>query len=332
MINYCTFIDIPKSAFAIGYRDRLMFSGSCFAEQIGARMREHGWDTLVNPFGVLYNPSSIALGIRRLLKPEPFVEKEVVEYDGMAHSFMHHGQFSDPSVDVALAKMNNSLTEASSYLPRLSCLVITFGTAYVYVLKSDGRTVANCHKLPASLFERELLTVERIVDEWSDLLDQLFSFNASLKVIFTVSPIRHWKDGAHANQISKSVLLLAEQALMETFADRLSYFPAYELMMDELRDYRFYADDLLHPSTVAIDYIWERFCDAYMDSDTKEVLKVMEDINRDLLHRPFHASSEANQHFLKKIAEKISDLKHRNPYLCTSKQEREIEERLQASL
>jgi len=329
MINYCTRVEIPKPVFDIGYQDRLMFVGSCFAEQTGLKMAEHGWDACVNPFGILYNPLSVASGCKRLLKPELFVEGDLVEYNGLFHSFMHHGQFSSPSVEATLTKMNGSLSEAASFFSDMSCLVITFGTAYAYRLKTDGRTVANCHKLPASHFERELLSFERIVDEWSVLLEAMLSVNDSLKVIFTVSPIRHWKEGAHGNQISKSILLLAEQALVEKYAERASYFPAYELMMDELRDYRFYADDLLHPSRVAVDYIWERFCEAYMDNGVIDDLKEFEAIRQDVLHRPFHPTFAAYKHFLMQTLLKMNRLKAKNPYICTRKQEREITDRLQ---
>ena len=329
MITYCMKIEIPKSVFDITYQDRLMFTGSCFAEQTGLKMVDNGWDACVNPFGVLYNPLSVASGCYRLLKPESFLKSDLFEYNGMFHSFMHHGQFTDISVEAALNKMNDSLSVATVYFSSITCLVITFGTAYIYRLKSDGRVVANCHKLPAAYFDRELLTVNQIVDEWSALLDSILSFNASLKVIFSVSPIRHWKEGAHGNQVSKSILLLAEQALVEKYAGWTSYFPAYELMMDELRDYRFYADDLLHPSKMAIDYIWERFCETYMDSAVINDLKAFESIRRDVLHRPFHPSSSSYKQFLMQTMLKINQLKTKNPYICTSKQEKEITNRLQ---
>jgi hypothetical protein len=320
-----------------------MFIGSCFADATGSRMKEYGWDACVNPFGVLYNPSSIALACRRLLqpgldcacssglsfKPEAFVESDLLAFDGMVHSFMHHSCFSADSVEAALDKMNSALTFASTFVLTCSRIVISFGTASVYRLKSDGRTVANCHKLPASHFDRVLLTVDRIVDEWSALLKAIRLVNPSVKVIFTVSPIRHWKDGAHANQISKSTLLLAEQALVEKYADRVSYFPAYELMMDELRDYRFYGDDMLHPSKQAIAYIWERFCDTYMDAVTKEEIKEVESIRRDLFHRPFNPASDAYKRFLMQTLEKIKRLQQKNPYICIPNEEKEIKNRLQ---
>ena len=328
-INFCTRVEIPKSPFDMSYQDRLMFLGSCFADYMGLKMVKHGWDAHVNPFGVLYNPLSIASGCECLLKPKPFEERDLFEYNGLVHSFMHHSQFSEQSVEVALAKINASLADAASHFASISYLIITFGTAYVYRLKSDGRLVANCHKMPASLFDRELLTVNQIVDEWSILIDKVLSDNAALKIIFTVSPIRHWKEGAHGNQISKSILLLAEHTLVEKYATWASYFPAYELMMDELRDYRFYADDLLHPSKMAVDYIRERFYDTYMDAGVIGEIKEFEAILRDVSHRPFHPSLASNKHFLIQTMLKIKRLKAKNPYICTSKQEKEIVDRLQ---
>jgi len=329
MVNYCTRVDIPRSPFDISYQNGLMFLGSCFADQIGSRMTEHGWHGCVNPFGILYNPLSVALGCRRILNPEPFTAADLFEHDGMVHSFMHHGKFSDCEMEAALAKINGALSEAADYFRKVSCLVITFGTAYAYRLKSDGRVVANCHKIPASQFSRELLTVNQITDEWSDLLAQCRWVNPMIKIIFTVSPIRHWKNGAHDNQISKSVLLLAEQALMEKYAGMTSYFPAYELMMDELRDYRFYAEDLLHPSKIAVDYIWERFCDVYMNAGTRDLLKEVESIHRDLLHRPFNPATETYKRFLLQTMSKIKRLHKKNPYICMSNVERELTDRLQ---
>ena len=306
-----------------------MFLGSCFAEKIGMKMSEHGWDASVNPFGVLYNPLSVAAGCKRLLKPEPFVDSDLFEYNGMYHSFMHHGNFSGQSAAGVLAEINSRLSFAAASFCNISCLLISFGTASVYRLKSDGRIVANCHKLPAAHFERELLTIDQIVDEWSALLDGLFAVNAVVKVMFTVSPVRHWKDGAHGNQLSKSILLLAQQALIEKYAGRITYFPAYELMMDELRDYRFYADDMIHPSKVAVDYIWERFCDVYLNDVVKDDLKDVEAVLRDVAHRPFHPSTDLHKQFLLQTFNKIKRIQAKNPYICLSKVEKDIANRLQ---
>lgn len=329
VINYCTYIDIPKTIFDITYEERLMFLGSCFADHIGSKMAAYRFNVHVNPFGVLYNPLSVGLSCRRLLSPTPFTESDLFYHNDMYHSFAHHGKFSRVSMTDCLAGINETLDGASEHFRQLSCLVITFGTAYAYRLKDGGQVVANCHKLPEAQFDRELLTVREIVDEWSVLLELIRSENPALKVIFTVSPIRHWKDGAHMNQLSKAILLLAEQALTEKYPDWVFYFPAYELMMDELRDYRFYADDLLHPSKVAIDYIWERFCDTYTDATTREVMKEVEGVNRALHHRPLNPSAEVHKQFLIQTLLKLQRLQHKYPYICLSEEEKEIANRLQ---
>jgi len=355
MIDYCTYIEIPKSFIDVTYKSRLMFIGSCFADNIGEKMREHKFNIDVNPFGVLYNPLSVASACTLLLKPELFVESDLFFYNGMYHSFMHHGKFSDISAGDCLFKINESLKSAAENFREMSHLVITFGTAYVYHLKEqctmhnekcamgtvipaeekkgsdkyNGQVVANCHKLPAAYFDHKLLSVDEIVCKWSDLLDNIWSVNPALKVIFTVSPIRHLKDGAHFNQISKATLLLSEQQLVNKYPDRTSYFPAYELMMDELRDYRFYAEDMLHPSKVAVEYIWERFCDTYIDKETKDILKEIESLIQALCHRPLNPVSDANRKFLSQTLLKIKRLQKKYPYLCLSKEEKIIESKLQ---
>lgn len=330
MINYCTRVGIPPSSFGICYRDRTLFAGSCFAGYIGNEMVRHGFQAEVNPFGVVYNPLSVAIGCSRLLQPIPFDAGDLFYDQGLYHSFMHHGKFSETSAADALSKMNEALATAAGFIKELSCFVVTWGTAFVYRLKEDGRVVANCHKLPAARFERKRLTTDTIVAEWAALLEAMWKVNPSMQVIFTVSPIRHWKEGAHENQLSKATLLLAEQTLAEMYPGHITYFPAYELMMDELRDYRFYADDLLHPSNVAVQYIWERFCDTYMDAATKELMEEMKAIDKAHHHRPFNPSSDAHKQFLNQTLLKIRWLQDKYPYLCLSGAEKEITNRLQA--
>ena len=213
----------------------------------------------MNPFGTLYNPSSIAEAIRMLLQPEQFTGDDLFQHEGIYHSFSHHSRFSSPSETECLANINRRLFSSADTILKAQRMILTFGTAWVYKLKSSGKVVSNCHRLPEKMFDRQLLTVGEIVAEWKSLLLSLWKQNPELKILFTVSPIRHWKDGAHGNQLSKATLLLAIDALQKEFPEHTAYFPAYEIMMDELREYRFYADDMLHPSTTAIEYIWERF-------------------------------------------------------------------------
>jgi hypothetical protein len=268
----------------------------------------------------LYNPASIAAACRRLLDATPFAESDLFHRDGLYHSFMHHSKFSDASEAGCLAKINDALLDFAGF-GRVSRLVITLGTAFIYRLKTNGQVVANCHKLPESHFDRERLTVSRIIDEWTALLEDLWRQNDSLKVIFTVSPIRHFKDGAHQNAVSKAILLLAEQELAELYPNRISYFPAYELIIDELRDYRFYADDMIHPSAVAVNHIWERFCYAYFDSSVRNLMIEIEKINKALAHKPLNPSSSSYGEFLKHTLSDIRRLHDNNRFICFRKEE-----------
>ncbi|MDR3309213.1 MAG: GSCFA domain-containing protein [Tannerella sp.] len=317
MIKYSTVVDVEKSPYKIGYSDRMMFVGSCFADNIGAKMRECRFNVEVNPFGAMYNPASVAAACRMMSQAEPrvFTEKDLRRHDGLFHSFLHHGRFSDASAERCLEGINAALRTAVEGFGKLSYLLITFGTADVYRLKNGGETVANCHKIPASEFVGERLTVEEIVGEWSALIEGL---REGLKIVFSVSPVRHLKDGAHLNRISKAILLLAIQEIVGRFPDRTSYFPAYEIMMDELRDYRFYADDMLHPTAVAVDYVWERFCESYMSDETKAIIKEVEEINRAMNHKVFNSSADSYKMFLEYTRAKVQQLKDKYPQICIS--------------
>ena len=198
--------------------------------------------------------------------------------------------------------------------------MLTFGTAYVYEQKETGKVVSNCHKLPENKFNRRLLSVEEIVEDYTALITEMAARNPELKWLFTVSPIRHIRDGMHANQLSKSTLLLAIDRLQQLFPERVFYFPSYEIILDELRDYRFYADDMLHPSPLAIRYLWERFSETFFSSETKQVIVAVQDIHRDLAHKPFHPESEAYQRFLGQIVLKIERLIGKYPYLDFQKE------------
>ncbi len=329
MIKYSTVINIPEPPFKITYNDKMMFLGSCFAENIGSKMSEYLFQADINPFGVLYNPLSVSSGCWRLRHTLPFQQQELFYHNGMYNSFSHHSKFSNPSAEKALEGMNKALFSGSESLKSVSYLMITFGTAYLYRLKSTGAIVANCHKMPGNHFTRERMAIEDITQEWSALFNELWRMNPSLKIVLTVSPIRHWKDGAHYNQVSKSILLLAEQFLSEQYPGKVSYFPAYELMMDELRDYRFYAEDMLHPSSVAVNYIWERFCEAYIDKETQGAMKEVEKVNKKLNHRPFFEKDKAYKEFLTQTLLTINLLQEKNPYICLSKKKKEIIDKLE---
>jgi hypothetical protein len=312
-MEFKTSVSIPEASFAFSHQDRIMLMGSCFAEVVGNRLGEDKFSLDVNPFGTLYNPLSIALSLRRLMQPEPFNASDLFEYEGLYHSFAHHSRFSSPSEAEALAKMNERLALSAENLRKATRLILTFGTAYVYRLKGKGRLVSNCHKLPERLFEREMLAVDTLVDEWRRLLLSLWEQNPSLRVLFTVSPIRHWKDGAHANQLGKATLLMAVHELQSLFAERTAYFPAYEIMMDELRDYRFYADDMLHPSSLAVDYIWERFCQSFVSAESQSLLSEWGRIRKAIRHKPIRPGSEAYRQFLLQTLLKAERLSEKFP-------------------
>jgi hypothetical protein len=291
MMDLQTVVNIEKDDIDVSHADSLLLIGSCFTDNIGDRLETAAFDVRRNPFGILYNPLSIAQCLQRCLADRELTNDDLVFQQGQWHSWLHHSSFSQSSPQECLKLCNYSIHDTHAYLQSCTTLVITFGTAYVYHLKSDGRVVGNCHKVPQQQFMKQLSTVDDIVREWQNIL---FSLPRNVKkIIFTVSPIRHWADGAHGNQLSKAILLLAIDRLVgHRSGHTIGYFPAYELMMDELRDYRFYADDLLHPSTLATEIIWQRFATAYMNVTTQQTAHKAEQLYRMQQHRPFFPDSE----------------------------------------
>ena len=298
----------------LGVHSGVLFMGSCFAGNVGQRMEEACFKVLVNPHGVLFNPFSVAAALEAFLENRQVGLGDLVERDGLWHSFQHHGSFSGPDAGKVVQAINAATLKGHSFLKEARCLVVTFGTAWVYALGEAQQVVANCHKFPARDFQRYRLSVRAVVERWQSLLVALRQVNPDLQVIFTVSPVRHWKDGAHGNQLSKAVLLLAVEELVEQDG-RNAYFPAYELMMDELRDYRFYADDMLHPSAQAVDFIWDRFSGAWLNEEALAFYREVQHILGALRHRPLHPGALSFESFRKKTAQKIADLVKRYPNL-----------------
>ncbi|MDR1645903.1 MAG: GSCFA domain-containing protein [Tannerellaceae bacterium] len=317
-MEWNTPVEIVEDKCPLSHRDTILLLGSCFAEEIGQKLSENKFAVDVNPFGILYNPASIARSVRRLLAPEAFGAADLFEHNGLYHSFAHHSCFSAPMEVEALEKMNGRLACASRRLPETSRLVITFGTACVYRLRSSGEVVSNCHKLPEKLFEREMLDIAGIASEWEALLLDLWELNPGLRALFTVSPVRHWKDGAHVNQLSKATLLLAIHELQSRYPERIAYFPAYEIVMDELRDYRFYAGDMLHPSPLAVEYVWERFCAGFLTTESQDILREWGVIRKAIAHRPFRPESKAYQDFIMQTLLKAELLSRKFPYFDLS--------------
>lgn len=273
-----TRIDIPASEWKIAAGEKVLLVGSCFADEIGEKMVRGGFEAMVNPFGTLYNPASIAASLLRSISEKEYTADSVEliqsESDGMWHSWMHHSSFSSLDVATLVERINGTTHCVADFLREADVLIVTMGTAIIYRLKETGMLVANCHKQLDSLFVRERLNAYDIVDQWEMLLQLLESVNPKLKVIFTVSPIRHKRDGYHVNQVSKGILLQGVDEIVngKSSNSQCFYFPSYEIMMDELRDYRFYADDMIHPSEKAVEYIWQRFQDTYFDNKTKDAV------------------------------------------------------------
>lgn len=314
-MEFRTKIDIPLSDIAITYQSRIVMFGSCFIENMGRLLIDNKFNVNLNPFGILYNPQSISQAIRILLSGKRFTDKDVFEYKEAYHSLWHHGSFSDTDKDKCLDKINTALAKAAEDLKTADFLVITFGTAYVFRSREKDMVVGNCHKLPATHFDRYRLDINTITEDWSKLIKELREVNPSLYILFTVSPIRHLKDGAHDNQLSKSTLLLAIDKLLQANMN-ISYFPSYEIVLDELRDYRFYNEDMVHPNTITIKYIWERFSDTYFSGDTRHIMKEWEKIYLAINHRPSDIRSREYQHFLRQTLLKLGAFNEKYPYIC----------------
>jgi hypothetical protein len=315
-IKLTTVVETDKNMPELTHCHHILSMGSCFADNIGERLKLSGFSLDANPFGVLYNPLSIAEALQQLMDNRRYTQADLIQVGNLWHSNMHHGSFSSSAADEVLTAINTRLESASALVAgRLDRLIVTFGSAYVYTEKQSGAVVSNCHKRSERDFNRRRISVAEIVSTYVPLIDTLLLRNPSLKIIFTVSPIRHVRDGLSANQLSKSTLLLAVDELCRRNPEVCHYFPSYEIMMDELRDYRFYADDLVHPSPVAVEYIWERFAQTHFSDETRRVGAECESINKSLQHRPLHPDSEEYKRFLGQIVLKIRRLKEKYPYL-----------------
>ena len=285
MIKLQTPVEAGKCSLGIGLDDGFIVLGSCFADEMGGRMAAGGLKACVNPFGTLYNPVSVCNSVTRLSAGVPFTEDDCVEMGagaGLICSFSHHTSFARPTKEEFLENANSALKEASEAFGEASVVMVTLGTSWCFRHLKTGETVSNCLKRDAAEFSREMLDWETT----SALLRRMVSRFPEKKFIFTVSPIRHLADGAHGNQLSKSALLMAVDSVCSAFPGRTDYFPSYEILLDELRDYRFYAEDMVHPSPVAVDYIWKRFCEWAFNARALERITAAEKAFRQSHHRP----------------------------------------------
>ena len=308
-MNLQTTIQFQSIEQTIHYGDSLLFLGSCFADEVGGICRGLGFDALVNPFGVLYNPASIAQAMERLQSGKPFSHDEVIAVGEEYYcTFSHNTTFWNASETALLEQVNESLKAAHEHFMKSKWVVLSLGTSWMFRSKETRQVVANCHKLPANRFEHEFLTMEQSTTLLSDLVKQ----HPDKQFILTVSPLRHLKDGLHENQLSKAALLLAVDQVCKQFGNA-HYFPAYEILLDELRDYRFYKEDMVHPTDQAVRYIWEKFVSFAINPNELPALQAASELKQMLHHKPLFPDSDAYRKFDRQREQKLTELGHRFP-------------------
>lgn len=296
------------------YHASIFMVGSCFSENIFVKLKTHKFNVSGNPSGIIYNPVSISCCISRLIENKRYTADELFFHDGLYRSFDHHTSFSGPDINLTLDKINDSFDSAHEFLCRTDLVIITLGSAFVYELREHHRIVANCHKLPDREFTRRLLTVNEIVGSLANTVDKLFTLNPSMQIVFTVSPVRHLRDNAHENCVSKAYLITSINQLQDNYS-KISCFPSYELMLDELRDYRFYNADMVHPSDVAIDFIWNRFCRFCFDSKTLDFIGMYQPVLASMNHRIQANDPVKIAQFISSIRRVLDTIKDRFPDL-----------------
>lgn len=312
--------DIKKIKKPIGLNSKLLLIGSCFTENIGEKLRKHKFKVLENPHGILFNPVSVADAIADYISNKKYSESDLFLLNETWHSWKHHSRFSGLTQTECLEKINTAITDAHNYLKEADYLVITLGSAWLYTLTEKASNAvpysvaANNHKAPSDWFQKKLLNPSDTVYLLNELIKSLQTFNPKLRIIFTISPVRHLREGLVENNRSKAVLIQAVHQLVDNY-EQLYYFPAYELVIDDLRDYRFYAEDLVHPNYQATQYVWEKLVDACMDDETKMLMKEIAEINLAYQHKPFNPNTEMHQLFLKNYLSKTIQLSKKHPYL-----------------
>ena len=302
-----------KNAAPIHHTDKLLLIGSCFTENIATKLKQHKFTVLENPNGILFNPISIAKSLQSYISNQPITGEDLFYQNECWNSWEHHSRFSHPDKTICLQGIHEAAQEASNFIVKADWIFITLGSAFVYELE-NRQVVANCHKVPTDKFRKTLLRVEQVVAAFTNMLDELLSVNPAAKIIFTVSPVRHLRDGFVENNRSKAALIQAVHHLTDT-RDGVFYFPAFELVIDDLRDYRFYAEDMVHPNYAATNYVWEKFVPACIDEDTQKLMKEINIINSARSHKPFHPSSALHKKFLHSHLEKLLQLSKRYPYI-----------------
>lgn len=312
-------LEAKRSVHSIGYRDKVMLMGSCFSENMGAKFRSHKFQILQNPHGILFNPMSVFNAFQDYIHLVNYTTKDLFFHNEVWNCWHHHSRFSGLTQQEALGKINESIQEAHQFLKNSDYLVITLGSAWLYKLMQEAplgnnQVVANNHRGPSQWFYKELMKTDTLIVLLHKLRTDLLSFNPHLKIIFTISPVRHLREGLIENNKSKAVLIQAIHELTDLYPDT-AYFPAYEYVIDDLRDYRFYTEDLVHPNNAATLYVWEKWVSTYMNEETQEIMKQVAELELAQQHKPFFVGSESHQSFLRNCIHKTERLLDKYPYL-----------------
>ena len=319
-------LEVKPAAHPIRYPQHVLLAGSCFTEHMGDRLNTYRVPVLQNPHGIMFNPVNLCDTLLSCVEDRHYGPSDIFQWGGLWSSWAHHSRFSNPDPEVCLAAMNQAQREASAFLRKTDWLLLTLGSAWVYELRADagalggftpGRAVANCHKAPADWFNHRLLSVEEVLSALDQVLHRLFLLRPNLRVLFTISPVRHLREGMVENNRSKAVLIQAVHHLVGKF-DRLDYFPAYELVIDDLRDYRFYAEDLVHPNHQATQYVWEKFAAAHMDAEARAIMQALDPILLARRHKAFHPTGEEHRRFLQRMGADATALQAKYPFLDLS--------------
>jgi hypothetical protein len=312
-MQFTTKIPITNSPDLIAYNSKIVAFGSCFAENISSKLLFYKFDVTSNPFGIIFNPVSIEKLLYRITHNIEFTEKDVFFHNELWRCFDVHSELSDSDKNNFLEKLNDLLLDTFQKIQAATHVQITLGTAWVYRNLKSNEVVANCHKVLKNEFKKELLSFEIIQNAIENSMDLIFKINPNCSFLFTVSPVRHIKDGFAENTVSKAHLIASIYQSRHSKSSTLNYFPSYEIMMDELRDYRFYSDDMLHPNSVAINYIWERFVETSIHESEFKTMKEVESIQKSLLHKTFNSETESHKKFEEKVNLKIKNLQKKYP-------------------
>lgn len=319
MPDFRTKITPKKFSFEISHQDKILSIGSCFSENIGQKLNNLKFDISINPFGILFNPLSIFNALEEIIEQKTYTTKDLNNNKEVWFSFNHHSSYSGLDKDTVLRNINNSIKDSYTFISCAKVIFLTFGSSWIYNQKETKNVVANCYKLPANLFEKKLLSVQEITTKFEEVIAKIKEINPSVEIINTISPVRHWKDGFVENQQSKSTLVLALKNIVEKHKN-CHYFPSYEIQLDDLRDYRFYEKDMLHPSPIAIEYIWEKINYSVLSKKTIELNQKINQLKTAVNHKPFNPESEENIKFKQKVLSNILDLEKEFSFLNFEKE------------